>query len=169
MNKGNSASRISLFSEREKPQSDDIYVYGSEKTADKEQDTFAAAFDRYLNDSGMSGKRVSPRKLSLITGISKSTISNYEHGLRQATYDNLCAICIGLRLHPMRQRHFFCKSHFMIPTNEPYPDKRDKIIRSYLDACAFQKEYTVRACNDELIANGCEPLTCLNSEQEDKQ
>lgn len=159
--------RIPLFSERKVPQNIDSYIYGSDSADNKETDTFADALSRYLSDSGVNSKKVSARKLCIISGVSKSAVYYYLLGERRISYETLCAICIALRLHPMRQRHLFCKAHIMMPCDEPYPNRRDKIIRYYLDNCAFSDKCTVIACNDELIRNECNPLNELFSEKED--
>lgn len=57
----------------------------------------------------------------------------------------------------------------MMPCDEPYPNKRDRIIRYYLDNCAFLERCTARACNDELKAEGFEPLNTLFSDKEDSE
>lgn len=169
MSKSRKAPRIPLFSECKEPHNYDIYVYGSNDPLDMERDTFSAALSRYLENGGVAGKKISARRLSALSGTSKTSIYYYLRSQRGITYDSLCALCIALRLHPIRQKHLFCKAHIMMPTDEPYPNQRDKIIRSFLDSCAFQEEYTVCACNARLIANGFEPLSHLISGKEGEQ
>ena len=166
MSRKKTAPRIPLFSERKEPENKDNYIYGSEVTAEKESDSLAKALSRYLSDGGPANKKVSVRMLHTLSGVSKSAISYYLLGVRRVTYETICAVCIALRLHPMRQKHLFHKAHIMMPCDEPYPNKRDRIIRYYLDNCAFVERCTVCACNDELKANGCEPLTKLFSQKE---
>ena len=93
----------------------------------------------------------------------------YLLGVRRITYETLCAICIALRLHPVRQEHLFRKAHIMMPCDEPYPSKRDRIIKYYLDNCAFIERCTVIACNEELTANDCDALNELTSDKEDSE
>ena len=166
MSKQKSAPRIPLFSERREPSNRDKYIYGSEKYEDKISDTFPKAFSRYMSDSGPDGKKVSARKLHTLSGVSKSAINYYLLGVRRVTYETLCAVCIALRLHPMRQRHLFAKAHIMMPCEEPFPNKRDEIIRYYLYNCAFIEECTVCTCNDNLVSMGFEALTKLFSDKE---
>lgn len=159
MSKQKSAPRIPLFSERREPSNRDKYIYGSEKYEDKVKDTFPKAFSRYMSDSGPDGKKVSARKLHTLSGVSKSAINYYLLGSRRVTYETLCAVCIALRLHPMRQRHLFAKAHIMMPGEEPFPNKRDEIIKYYLYNCAFTKFRKLmrrNACTDlheQIIAN----------------
>lgn len=169
MSKSRKSPRIPLFSESKEPHNYDIYVYGSDSPLDKERDTFSAALGRYLSNGGASEKKISARKLSALSGVSKTSIYYYLRSERGITYNSLCALCIALRLHPIRQKHLFCKAHVMMPTDEPYPNMRDKIIRCFLDCCAFQEKYTVNACNIRLIANDCEPLTHLISVKDGEQ
>ena len=146
-----------------------LYIYGSENTAEKEQDCFAKALSRYMSDSGPDNKKVSARKLHILSGVSKSAIYYYLLGVRRITYETLCAICIALRLHPVRQEHLFRKAHIMMPCDEPYPSKRDRIIKYYLDNCAFIERCTVIACNKELTSNDCDALNELTSDKEDSE
>ena len=169
MSKQKTAPRIPLYSERREPENKDNYIYGSEDASEKEKDSLAKAMSRYLADSGPANKKVSVRMLHTLSGVSKSAIYYYLLGVRRVTYETICAICIALRLHPMRQEHLFQKAHIMMPCDEPYPNKRDRIIKYYLDNCAFLDRCTVCACNDELIANDCDPLTKLTSETEDSK
>lgn len=167
MGKKEDAPRIPLFSERKEPKNQDLYVYGSENSSEKEEDTFADALSRFMADSGPDSKKVSPRKFHVLSGVSKSAIYYYLLGCRRVTYETLCALCIALRLPPMRQKHLFHKAHIMMPCDEPYPNKRDRIIRYYLDNCAFLERCTVGACNDGLKEKNCDPLTALTSDKED--
>ena len=169
MGETKTAPRIPLFSERKEPEKQDLYIYGSENTAEKEQDCFAKALSRYMSDSGPDNKKVSARKLHILSGVSKSAIYYYLLGVRRITYETLCAICIALRLHPVRQEHLFRKAHIMMPCDEPYPSKRDRIIKYYLDNCAFIERCTVIACNGELTANDCDALNELTSDKEDSE
>jgi hypothetical protein len=155
--------RIPLFSELKEPDNYDVYVYGTEQLEGKQQDTFTKALNRYLDYYG-----INVRELSLLSGLSNSGIYYYFSGKRHVTYDSLCAVCIALRLHPMRQKHLFCKSHLMMPADDPYPSTRDIILRSFLAACAFKEEYIVIACNDSLIEKGCKPISALTSAKEER-
>ena len=167
MSRKKKAPRIPLFSERKEPKNKDLYIYGSEDTSDKENDTLPKALFRFMADSGPDNKKVSVRNLAILSGVSKSAIYYYRFGVRRISYETLCAVCIALRLHPMRQEHLFHKAHIMMPCDEPYPNKRDRIIRYYLDNCAFLERCTVGACNAELKENDCDPLNELTSDKED--
>ena len=163
------SSRIPLFRERKEPKNRDKYIYGSENDDDKRNDTFELAFARYLSDSGRGNKKVSDRTLSILSGISKSEIHYYLHGERKITYESLCAICIALRLPLSRQEHLFHKAHIMYQCDEPYPSKRDEIIKYYLEHCFDLERVMVYSCNDELIRNNCDPLNELTSDKEDSK
>lgn len=167
MSRKKSDPHIPLFSERKEPKNTDRFIYGSENDGDKRNDTFEMTFARYLSDSGRNNKNVSTRILSILSGVSKSEIHYYLQGKRRITYDLLCAVCIALRLPLSRQEHLFHKAHIMYPCVEPYPSKRDEIIKYHLEHCSDLDRVTVRSCNDELISNDCDPLNELTSDKED--
>ena len=154
--------RIPLFSELKEPDNYDVYVYGTEQLEGKQQDTFTKALNRYLDYYG-----INVRELSLLSGLSKSGIYYYFSGKRHVTYDSLCAVCIALRLHPCRQRHLFSLLLYEMPCERDFSQSDKYIIRAYLDGCAFDKRYTLIACNDQLTAIHAKPLTNLTSAKED--
>lgn len=155
---------IPLFSDREKPQDFDVYVFGSNKPSDKEKDTLRNALKRYLTDYN-----VSPSQLAELTGISRTSIYYYLSDTRQISYRYLCAICIALRLHPTRQRHLFSLAGYLMPDERGNTRQSDYILRNHLDACAFIESFSLATCNDRLKAIGERPITKLIFQKEDKQ
>lgn len=91
--------RIPLFSERKVPQNIDSYIYGSDSADNKETDTFADALSRYLSDSGVNSKKVSARKLCIISGVSKSAVYYYLLGERRISCMPLLLINAFLARH----------------------------------------------------------------------
>ena len=156
--------QIPLFSELEEPQSYEIYVYGTDDLIDQHTDSFSLAIGRYLGEIG-----ISQNMLSKVTGIASSTLSRYLSGKRKIRYDYLCAVCIALRLHPCRQRHLFSLLLYEMPCERDFSQSDKYIIRAYLDGCAFDKRYTLTACNDQLTAIHAKPLTNLTSAKEDSE
>ncbi len=75
----------------------------------------------------------------------------------------LCAVCIALRLHPLRREYLFSKSDNVIPGTYGYNGLAAHIIRNYLDGCAFCENYTLDACNKRLIEIKAKSLTKLTS------
>ena len=82
---------------------------------------------------------------------------------------SLCAVCIAIRLHPFRQRYLFSLLLYAMPGDQDYRKADKNIIRAYLDGCAFDKRYTLTACNEQLKAIHTKPLTNLTSAKEDSE
>lgn len=112
---------------------------------------------------------ISQKTLARLTGIAPSTLSRYLSGKRKMQYDYLCAVCIAIRLHPFRQRYLFSLLLYAMPGDQDYRKADKNIIRAYLDGCAFDKRYTLTACNEQLKAIHTKPLTNLTSAKEDSE
>ena len=93
----------------------------------------------------------------------------YLSGKRKMQYDYLCAVCIAIRLHPFRQRYLFSLLLYAMPCDQDYRKADKNIIMAYLDGCAFDKRYTLTACNEQLKAIHTKPLTNLTSAKEDSE
>ncbi len=91
-------------------------------------------------------------------GTSQSIVSNYLTGERFPTLNHLCAICIILRCDPHTQRRLFYLGDYEMPDKNGDGDKRNVIIRYYMDYCSERPEFTLTKCEDELIKEGCVPL-----------
>ena len=156
--------QISLFSEHEEPQSYEVYVYGTDDLNEQNKDSFCVALCRYLDEINISQKT-----LARLTGIAPSTLSRYLSGKRKMQYDYLCAVCIAIRLHPFRQRYLFSLLLYAMPCDQDYRKADKNIIRAYLDGCAFDKRFTLTACNEQLKAIHTKPLTNLTSAKEDEK
>lgn len=156
--------QISLFSEHEEPQSYEVYVYGTDDLNEQNKDSFCVALCRYLDEINISQKT-----LARLTGIAPSTLSRYLSGKRKMQYDYLCAVCIAIRLHPFRQRYLFSLLLYAMQGDQDYRKADKNIIRAYLDGCAFDKRYTLTACNEQLKAIHTKPLTNLTSAKEDSE
>lgn len=136
---------IPLYSEMPKPKDKDIFIFGSKEAKKKGSDTAQLAMFRYIEDCG-----ITPEQAAAILGIRRTTLYNYLADTRELTYSMLCVICIGLRLHPDRQRHLFHLCHIERPDWEYSTDPRDLIIIKYLEECAFDHAYSLSACNKAL-------------------
>ena len=152
---------IPLYSEMKKPTDKDIFIFGSKEAKINNSDTVQLAMYRYIEGYG-----ITPEQAAAILGIGRTTLYNYLADTRELTYSMLCAICIGLRLHPDRQRHLFHISHIERPDREYSTHTRDLIIIEYLEECAFDRAYSLSACNKALRANGQKTLHpyCLDIE-----
>jgi transcriptional regulator with XRE-family HTH domain len=145
MNKYIRKPYILLYSEMPKPKDKDIFIFGSKETKKNGSDTAQLAMSRYIGDCG-----ITPEQAAAILGIGRTTLYNYLADTRELTYSMLCVICIGLKLHPDRQRHLFHLCHIERPDREYSTDPRDLIIIEYLEECAFDNAYSLDACNKSL-------------------
>ena len=118
----------------------------------KTGESFCEVLLRYMSDTATNSY-----KLSEITGISVASVYWYQRYDCEISLEHTAAICIGLRLHPMRSRYLFSLTHISLN----YNIQRDIIILHYLYGCAFSSEYSLSACNRELQSRGFRPLTSL--------
>lgn len=143
---------IPLFKGFKQNENYKTYIQGTASDVD----TFSLALKRYIDELAITYSN-----LCNITGISTTTIYRYLKKGKNANYAKLCAICIAMRLPPARQRHIFSLLGYVLPSEKKCPLDGDYIVQKYLDSCAFFEEYTLIACNRELINNNSKPLTNL--------
>ena len=110
------------------------------------------ALARYMNEMSIDRK-----KLTELTGISDSAIYFYLNNRHEISADYLTAICIALRLHPLRSKYLFSLTRHRLRFNS----FRDLICLNYLFACAFNKDYNLSNCNQQLKQLRMKPLTSL--------
>ena len=145
---------IPLFKGFSKDETLEEFIQGT--SSDIVDETFSSALKRYIDDLSMSNAY-----LCQMTKISTATISRYLRDSEYVGYLYLCAICIAIRLHPARQRYLFSLVGYTLPSEKKKPQTGDYIVQKYLDSCAFFEEYTLPACNNELLVNMKKPLTKL--------
>lgn len=146
--------KIDSCSDEKKSVDYTFFIYGTHDIYKQKEDTFENALTRYVNDAPFTQSEI--EKLS---GILQPVLSRYMSGERSVSHDMLCAICIAIRLHPLRQRYLFKLKEWLQPDGLTANKRRSYIIREYLDRCAFDENHTLAACNIALKANGCKPLT----------
>lgn len=139
-------------------------VFGTTDYSEQYTDTLPKTISRYMEDA-----KIGTNKLSRLTGIPKATITRYCNGTARYKEDYLCAICIALRLKPVKQRYLLGRLRHHLRDGIVEHTVRSYIIREYLDGCYYDDSLTVISCNDRLRANGEPTLTKLTSEKEDKQ
>ncbi len=139
-------------------------VYGTTDYSEQYADTLPKTISRYMEDA-----KIGTNKLSRLTGIPKATITRYCNGTARYQEDYLCAICIALRLKPVKQRYLLGRLRHHLRDGIVEHTVRSYIIREYLDGCYYDDSLTVASCNDRLIANKERPLTKLTSETEGKR
>lgn len=139
-------------------------VYGTTDYSEQYADTLPKTISRYMEDA-----KIGTNKLSRLTGIPKATITRYCNGTARYKEDYLCAICIALRLKPVKQRYLLGRLRHHLRDGIIEHTVRSYIIREYLDGCYYDDSLTVASCNDRLIANKERPLTKLTSETEGKR
>lgn len=120
-------------------------------------ETFGHALARYMNEL-----KIDTASLSASTGISKASIYYYTKNKRRISFNHIAAICIALRLHPLRSRYLFSLAHYHLFAQ----CKRDMTICNYICGCAFNPSFTLKACNIELQAKHFRPLTALSAYKE---
>ena len=139
-------------------------VYGTTDYSEQYADTLPKTISRYMEDA-----KIGTNKLSRLTGIPKATITRYCNGTARYQEDYLCAICIALRLKPVKQRYLLGRLRHHLRDGIVEHTVRSYIIREYLDGSYYDDSLTVASCNDRLIANKERPLTKLTSETEGKR
>ena len=85
----------------------------------KTGERFCEVLLRYMSDTATNSY-----KLSEITGISVASVYRYQRYDCEMSLEHTAAICIGLRLHPMRSRYLFSLTHISLN----YHIQRDIII-----------------------------------------
>ena len=126
------------------------------KTADEK--SFPEVLARYISELQQRG--ISMNAISNSTKLSKSTISLYLSEKRSPSFDSLVALCMGMRLYYERTLFLFELENCTLCSLKP----RDRILTKYLMGCAFNEEYTIQNCNEELEKNR---LKALISSEED--
>lgn len=139
-------------------------VFGTTEPSKQYVDTLPNTISRYMEDA-----KIGTNKLSRLTGIPKATITRYCNGTAQYKEDYFCAICIALKLKPVKQRYLLGRLRHHLRDGIVEHTVRSYIIREYLDGCYYDDSLTVISCNDRLRANGVPSLTKLTSEKEDEQ
>lgn len=86
-------------------------------------ETFGQALARYMNEL-----KIDIASLSASTGISKASIYYYTKNKRRISFNHIAAICIALRLHPLRSRYLFSLAHYQLSAQ----CKRDMTICNYI-------------------------------------
>ena len=105
----------------------------------------------------MKQKGIISARLFDMTGIDKSTISEYLNDKRSQQKNYLVAISIALRLLPKQSTYLLSLADISIGKN----GDENKLYQLFLDSCAFNEEITVYKCNEILISKGLPPLTNL--------
>ena len=139
-------------------------VFGTTEYSEQYADTLPKVIARYMEDA-----KIGTNKLSRLTGIPKATITRYCNGTARYKEDYLCAICVALRLKPIKQRYLLGRLRHHLHDGIVEHTIRSYIIREYLDGCYYDDSLTVIACNERLKANGVPPLTKLTSEMEERR
>ena len=116
-------------------------------------ETFGQALARYMNEL-----KIDAASLSASTGI----IYYYTKNKRRISFNHIAAICIALRLHPLRSRYLFALAHYHLSAQ----CKRDMTICNYICGYAFNPSFTLKACNIELQVKHFRPLTVLSDHKE---
>lgn len=145
------ASRIPVFTSQNV---DDIVVNYS--FTEREDDTVG----KYLSFI-MEHRKIISARLYEMTGIDKSTISEYLNDKRSQQKNYLVAISVALRLLPKQSKYLLSLADIFIGRKT----QENMLYQLFLDSCAFNEEITVSKCNAILIGRGLQPLTNLRVDE----
>ncbi len=137
----NESIKVPLYTEREEVTDFDMYIYGTKDAEEQKHDFLGKTLKRYADDIG-----VSATELANLTGISKSAVNYYFSGERQVGFNTLIALCLALRLHPLRTEYLFEFTHFKLRKS----DSRYYVIKEYLSGCAYEEKFNLCACQMRL-------------------
>ena len=137
----NKSIRVPLYTEREEVIDSTMYIYGTKDAEEQEHDFLGKALKRYADDIG-----VNATELANLTGISKSAVNYYFSGERQVGFNTLIALCLALRLHPLRTEYLFEFTHFKLRKS----DSRYYVIKEYLSGCAYKEKFNLYTCQMKL-------------------
>jgi len=105
--------------------------------------SFAGTLDAHMKRlEKEDGKKMTNLELALRTGLSDRYIQDLRKEEKNASLGTVCAICIGLHLHPMFSNDLIQKSHNDYPMNEEGFFNRFLIERHYMDS--------LELCNEKL-------------------
>ena len=141
--------KVPLYSEREEVTDFEMYIYGTKNSEEQKHDSFGNALKRYADDIG-----VNAGELARLTGISKSSVSYYFSGERQVGFNTLIALCLALRLHPLRTEYLFEFTHFKLRKS----DSRYSVIKEYLSGCSYKERFSLHDCQMRLKEHNLELL-----------
>ncbi len=141
--------KVPLYSEREEVTDFEMYIYGTKNSEEQKHDSFGNALKRYADYIG-----VNAGELARLTGISKSSVSYYFSGERQVGFNTLIALCLALRLHPLRTEYLFEFTHFKLRKS----DSRYYVIKEYLSGCAYEERFSLHDCQIRLKEHNLELL-----------
>lgn len=141
--------RVPLYSEREEVTDFEMYIYGTKNAEEQKRDSFGKALKRYADDS-----EINAGELAKLTGISKSAVNYYFSGERQVGFNMFIALCLALRLHPLKTEYLFELTHFELRKSEP----RYYVLSEYLSGCAYEERFNLHACRMRLKALNLELL-----------
>ena len=153
----NESIRVPLYNEMKDVTDFEVYIYGTKDAEEQKQDSFSKALKRYADDSGINAG-----ELAKLTGISKSAVNYYFSGERSVSFNTLIALCLALRLHPLRKKHLFELTNYTLHENE----KRYYVLSEYLSGCAYEERFNLHTCQMKLKELN---LELLISDKEDEK
>ncbi|NMC34256.1 MAG: hypothetical protein GYA36_17645 [Veillonellaceae bacterium] len=109
--------------------------------------SFSGTLDAHMNRlKKEDGKKMTNLELSLRTGLSDRYIQDLRKEEKNASYETVCAICIGLHLHPKFSNDLIRKSRNDYPLNEEGYFGQFLIEHHYME--------TLDLCNEKLMEMG---------------
>lgn len=109
--------------------------------------SFAGTLDAHMKRlEKEDGRKMTNLELSLRTGLTDRYIQDLRKEEKNVSFGTVCAICIGLHLHPIFSNDLIQKSHNNYPMNEEGFFNRFLIERHYMD--------NLELCNQKLSELG---------------
>ena len=109
--------------------------------------SFSGTLDAHMNRlKKEDGKKMTNLELSLRTGLSDRYIQDLRKEEKNVSYETVCAICIGLHLHPKFSNDLIRKSRNDYPLNEEGYFGQFLIEHHYME--------TLDLCNEKLMEMG---------------
>lgn len=150
----NESIKVPLYTESKEVTDFEMYIYVTKDSEKQKHDFLGKALKRYADDI-----KISATELANLTGISKSAVNYYFSGERQVGFNTLIALCLALRLHPLRTEYLFEFTHFKLRKS----DSRYYVIKEYLSGCAYEEKFNLyncqmrlKECNLELLISNKE-------------
>ena len=93
---------------------------------------------------------ISQKEFAAEIEVTSASISQFLNGKRLPSPENLCFICIRLKIEPRIQRYLFHLLEYKMPDEYGISAGNDKTVRFYMDHCYDDDTKTLMNCKAEL-------------------
>ena len=123
--------------------------FRSDYVSSKSGETFSEVLTRYL-DEFQSRYGVRQQNIANATGISSTLIKRYRTAKTKPSLYNLVMLCIAMRLIIDRSEYLLYTAGYVLNNSTEH-----RIYKLFLNACAFDAEYSANNCKKALMDNHC--------------